>query len=328
MERIGKLPRALFGELPIAASAPGYRLRNRFHVAPSDGTVRIGLFAPRTHRVESVAACEAISRPTLDALPRIAEAIETSSVAVREITTVEDLDGSRRLASLSVESAAGADVGRLERDLEPIFAGCRITGPGGVPLADSGARRLSVRVASRELLVQPDAFFQSNRFLVRALFEAIRDAAGSLEPAPALDAYGGVGLFAGALLDAGHDPVTAEEGGAAVECAKEARRRWDAEDRWEIVRSTVEHFLASSQRRFGVIVADPPRGGVGRQVARALAARTSGRILLVSCDAATLARDLPEFLAGGWRIRATKLYDLFAFTHRVEALVTLEPVEA
>jgi len=71
-------------------------------------------------------------------------------------------------------------------------------------------------------------------------------------------------------------------------------------------------------------VADPPRGGVGPVVARELAARTASRIVIVSCDPATLARDLRVFLSAGWRIARAKLYDLFAFTHRIESVVALE----
>lgn len=324
MERIGKLPGGAFGELPIETSPPGYRLRNRFHVDAADGSARVGLFAPRTHRVESIAGCEAISLPTREALPAIASAIESSGAPVRQITTIEDRDAVHRVASFALGPDAAGDTVRLQRGLEPLFDGIRIVDSGGRRLRETGLPRLTVRIAARELLVVPDAFFQANRFLVTALFEQVRAAAGEREPSSALDAYGGVGLFAGALLDAGHSPTTVEESSAAVECARETRRRWNAANQWEIVRSTVEDFFVSSPRRFGVAVADPPRGGVGAAVARALAAQVSGRIILVSCDPATLARDLPICLAAGWRIQAAKLYDLFAFTHRVEAVVVLD----
>jgi tRNA/tmRNA/rRNA uracil-C5-methylase (TrmA/RlmC/RlmD family) len=323
MERIGRLPRALFGELPITGSPGGYRLRSRFHVACADGVARVGLFAPRTHRVESIAACEAIGPQMRAALPRISAAIESSAVSVREITMVEDLEGCRRLGSFALGPAEGGDLEALEKGLEPLFAGIRIVDAASATLREAGARRLPVRIASRELFVDADAFFQSNRFLVPVLFEEVRKTAANVEAGAALDAYGGVGLFAGALLDAGHHAVTVEESAAAVECAREGSRRWNARGAWEIVRSSVEGFLERSDRRFELAVVDPPRAGMGSRVAHALSTRVSTRVVVVSCDPATLARDLPVFLEKGWLIGAAELYDLFPFTHRVEAIVAL-----
>jgi tRNA/tmRNA/rRNA uracil-C5-methylase (TrmA/RlmC/RlmD family) len=71
-------------------------------------------------------------------------------------------------------------------------------------------------------------------------------------------------------------------------------------------------------------VADPPRAGLGAALAAALAQRTRRLLVYVSCDPATLARDLGAIRAEGLEIRAARLYDLFAFTHRIEALVALE----
>jgi tRNA/tmRNA/rRNA uracil-C5-methylase (TrmA/RlmC/RlmD family) len=71
-------------------------------------------------------------------------------------------------------------------------------------------------------------------------------------------------------------------------------------------------------------VADPPRAGLGAELAGRLSKRAKELFVYVSCDPATLARDLPAVLAEGFVVRRARLYDLFAFTHRVEALVSLE----
>ena len=88
--------------------------------------------------------------------------------------------------------------------------------------------------------------------------------------------------------------------------------------------ASIARFLEEDDGRFACVVADPPRAGLGPQLARDLAQRAESLFLYVSCDPATLARDLPAILSEGFRIRHAKLYDLFAFTHRVEALVALE----
>lgn len=87
---------------------------------------------------------------------------------------------------------------------------------------------------------------------------------------------------------------------------------------------TLARFLQEDDRRFACLVADPPRTGLGAELARSLAQRSEALFVYVSCDPATLARDLPAILAEGFRIRTARLYDLFALTHRVEALVALE----
>ena len=325
MERIGKIPRSAYGDLPVVASPPHYRLRNRFHVSSDRQGVRIGFFAPRSHRVEPLADCAMVGREVLALLPGLGSAIEESRVPVGQITTVEDLEGNQRLASIALGPGEPGDAESLARDLGALFTGWRVVDPVRGVLREAGPARLTVRVGSRELFADTDAFFQANRFLVGPMFEEARSLALSAGGGAALDAYGGVGLFAGALLDAGLDPVTVEQGEAAVDCARQARRRWGVGERWQIVRAPVERYLESTDGRFSASIADPPRGGLGPDVARALAARTSRSITLVSCDPPTLARDLPVLLGAGWRIASATLYDLFAFTHRIEAIVGLEP---
>ena len=100
------------------------------------------------------------------------------------------------------------------------------------------------------------------------------------------------------------------------------RMRWPDADRWKIVPSSVSGFLAASPARFEVVVADPPRAGLAG-IAGPLAARARSRFVSVSCDPATLARDLTEMLAQGFEIADAKLYDLFPLTHRVEAVIIL-----
>lgn len=323
MERIGELPGRLFGELPLAPSPPGYRLRNRFHVAGRGDALRIGFFAPHTHRVEPADHCEALSGETRAWLPRLREGIASSHVAVREIAMVEALDGSQRLARLALEAGGNRrDANALVSAVSGIVEGVLVEGEDDVILGRAGERRLWLSVAGRDFPATARTFFQSNRYLVEDLYREIRGQAGAIPAGHALDAFGGVGLFAGGLLDAGHSVVSVEGNHVAVEQALEAKKRWGAAA-WTVVRSAVLSFLQGTAERFDLAVADPPRAGLGFKLASALAARTAQRLLYVSCEPATLARDLPLLLAEGFEIRGARLYDLFAFTHRIEAIVTL-----
>jgi tRNA/tmRNA/rRNA uracil-C5-methylase (TrmA/RlmC/RlmD family) len=323
MERIGQVPAAPFGELPIAPSPAGYRLRARFHVAGRGTSSRVGFFAPRTHRVEPADGCEALGEGLRALLPNVAAAIARSGAAVAEISTVEAPDARSRLARAVL--APGSDrreVHSLAEELAPLFDGLAVEDSAGAAVARHGAPRIDIPVAGRSLPATAGVFFQSNRFLLDRL---VRDVAAraALPPGRALDAFGGVGLFGGALRSAGHAVTTVEADSAAADLAAAARARWGARD-WTIERAAVLDFVARDSGTFDVAVVDPPRAGLGLRLAAALPARVGRRLIYVSCDPATLARDLAALTAGGLVIREALLYDLFALTHRVEALVVLE----
>ncbi len=319
MRRIGKLEPALFGELPILPSAPGYRLRTRLHVAGAT----CGYYAPGTHRVVTAAACEAISSETRALLPRLEGAVRDSGASVSEVAMLEGMDGARRLVRATASEDPPSAV-RLGDALAASFDGVRIRSADGRPLLERGDRSLTMSVGGREFSVSVDSFFQGNRFLVETLFEDAAVEGRAIAPGSALDAFGGVGLFAGALLAARHAVQSVESDAGAAADAGRTRESWADGNRWEIAALPISRFVEEDDRRFDCIVADPPRAGLGAGLARELARRTKARLLYVSCDPATLARDLSEIRAEGFEIRRAKLYDLFAFTHRVEALIALE----
>ncbi len=326
MERIGELPAAPFGDLPIEPSPLAYRLRCRFHCSGRGEGARVGYFAPRTHRVESAGDCEALSDSLRGLLPRLEDAVASSGVAAAEIAIVEDLPGVRRLArAVLPRDADRRDANALLGALSGLFDGLRIAGAEVPILAASGEGRLWLPVAGREFPLTAATFFQSNRYLLAPLYGEVAKEAAAAAPGRALDLFAGVGFFAGALLDAGHEVVSVEANHAAVEQAAAARKRWGArENAWRIEHAEALAFLDRNRETFGLAVADPPRAGLGPPLCRALAGRVR-RLLYVSCEPATIARDLETLAAAGLHIQGGKLYDLFPLTHRVEAVVALSP---
>ena len=270
MPRIGKLAAGDFGALSVEPSPAGYRLRSRFHgERRGGGEVVVGGFAPRTHRVESLAECLALGAQARGFLPRLERALAESGEDAPEIATVESLDGKRRLSRQPFPRKhpprPRPDVGRLRRGR----SGCpprspplrrvasSATGPGRRLLL--GAQRLWISPAGRELPATADAFFQANRFLVGPLAGYVREAAAAVPASDALDLFGGVGLFAGSLLDAGHSVVS-------VESDREGRppgpgSRATAGTRGSdggIERGDALGFAAADPGRESVVVADPP----------------------------------------------------------------------
>jgi tRNA/tmRNA/rRNA uracil-C5-methylase (TrmA/RlmC/RlmD family) len=325
MQRIGRIPPETFGDLPIAGSPLAYRIRSRFHASGRGDALVLGQFAPRSHRIEPVAACRALTPQAAAQLPRLRDALASSGAGVTELATIENPAGDRRLAR-AVLAESGKRQSRAEAQaviaaLAPSFTGVRVVDKDGRTLAEAGEPRLEIEVAGRPFLVSADTFFQGNRHLAGALSDDVARASGG-PPGVALDAFGGVGFFAGSLLDAGHSVTSVEGSAPAARDAARTRPRWEDADQWRIVPSSVEDFLSSSTRRFDVVVADPPRAGLAGLTVP-LGDRARRTFIAISCEPATLARDLPHLMNGGFEISSARLYDLFPLTHRVEAIVTL-----
>lgn len=323
MGRIGRVPPGAFGELPVLCSPPGYRLRNRLHVSGSGDGVMLGHFAPSSHRVTSADRCEAITPQTRELLPAVRNALAGSGIRVSEIATLETLEGTHRAARVTLAAAPfeTADVAALVSGLRENFLGVRVESPEGHGLAAAGESRLPLEVGGRVFSVGPDTFFQANRYLVSPLYEYVREQARD-SPGRALDAFGGVGLFAGALLDAGHEVTSVEADARASRAARATREVWPDRKKWHSLEASVAPFLARAPH-YDVVVADPPRAGL-RGAASGLARIADRKLIYISCDPATLARDLAVILADGFQIAEARLFDLFGLTHRIEAVVSLE----
>ena len=293
MSRLGGIDPALFGELPIAASELGYRLRSQLHVEREGETVRAGFFARRSHRVVALDGCEIVSE---DTRRKIAAMGAGGSLPEGRIETLETTEtGAEHVLALEDEA--------------------------GNPVADS-ARAIDVRVGGRAFRVSVGSFFQVNRHRVAALFGLVRDLAASAGARTALDAYAGAGFLSQALIEGGARVTAVESAAPSTADALVNRTRFGTEDRLDLVAARVEDYLRGDVAPFDVVVADPPREGL-RGTAAALARLARRQLIYVSCEPASLARDLKALLSEGLRIEDARLEDFFPLTHRVEAVVAL-----
>ena len=172
--------------------------------------------------------------------------------------------------------------------------------------------------------VTPASFFQANRFLVPELVLAVMDAV--VADGPVLDLYAGVGLFSVALAASGRRGMVAVEGdrlsGADLEW--NARNVGLTEGAMTTALDSVERYLAA---RRSVVTARgrrrssirPAPGSRARRWRRSLK-RAIPRMVYVSCDPATMARDARRLLDGGYRLESLRAFDLFPNTPHVEAL--------
>ena len=164
--------------------------------------------------------------------------------------------------------------------------------------------------------VSPRSFFQVNRFLIETLVDAALQGA---EGKTALDLYSGVGLFALPLARRFENVIAVESG---VTAARDLEVNADrAEVRLQTERARVEDFLRTFADTPDFVLADPPRAGLGKSVVKELERLAPPRITIVSCDPATLARDLA--LLTSYRIERLTLIDLFPQTFHLETIASL-----
>ena len=183
-------------------------------------------------------------------------------------------------------------------------------------LAESGDNFLQYSVAAANYRVSAGSFFQANRFLLKDLIKLVTDGqSGKL----ALDLYAGVGLFSLALARGFAQVI-------AVEASQTSHSdlRQNAPPEVKAVRATVDQFLAKdSGLKPDLVIADPPRGGLGENVVRGLARMGASRLRYVSCDPSTLARDLRSLVSLGYRIEQAHLLDMFPQTFHIESVFHL-----
>lgn len=190
-------------------------------------------------------------------------------------------------------------------------------------IASWGQHHLDYAVGDLQYRVSANAFFQINRYLIPQLLrEVIAERHGSL----AWDLYAGVGLFAQALTQRFRQVIAVESSPAST--ADLAHNLRAASTR--CVSSDTLRFLKSVHRNSpdmvipDLVIVDPPRAGLGTEVCQLLAAIGTPQIVYVSCDPATLARDLRTLQPSGYRPVALTLVDLFPQTFHLETVVTLE----
>ena len=222
-------------------------------------------------------------------------------------------------------AAPGPGVGELRaaarphEDLEVTVADRSVTISSGRRV--DGPDPVEQRVGGRRFLVGARGFWQVHPEAAATLTRAVLD---GLRPEPgerALDLYCGVGLFAGALVDAGCVVLGAELGREAVAFA-----RLNVPEA-EFVAAPLERGHHQLPDWADLVVLDPPRKGAGADVVRAIADRRPRAIAYVACDPAALARDLATFADEGYRPVSIEGFDLFPMTHHVECVAILHPAD-
>jgi len=166
--------------------------------------------------------------------------------------------------------------------------------------------------------VSKGSFFQVNRFLIDRLVDEV---VGNETGGTALDLYAGVGLFTLPLARKFERVIAVESGSGAVRDLELNAAK--IEQTVESAKSTVDQFLEDFSEPCDLVVADPPRTGLGKLAVKRLIALAPRRMVIVACDPATLARDLVPLLTAGYAIERLTMVDLFPHTYHIETVAKL-----
>jgi 23S rRNA (uracil1939-C5)-methyltransferase len=340
LRRTAKLE--LTTEIEVHSSPPwSYRNRSRLQVQTAP-EFEVGYFKHASHELLVVEQCP-ISSPLIN---RGIAAFWQSGRAgkiptgVREVEFFANADDSRLLVELQCAAdARRANVRTWAEELSasmpeiagvvafrepPVSSHAERIANKAEKLLSLGDTQLAYQTLSANYRVSAGSFFQTNRHLTDELVKIVAQGqSGNV----ALDLYAGVGLFSTALAGDFRHIVSVESSQTSS-----ADLAYNLPANGKAVRATTEQHLASTEKsrrveftdRPDLVVVDPPRSGLGERVSRSLANLGAPRVVYVSCDPATLARDLVPLVATGYRVEQVHLVDLFPQTYHLESVVHLE----
>ena len=197
------------------------------------------------------------------------------------------------------------------------------TGEAGELLDDDIGAQWT-EVGDIALRVSADSFFQIHTRAPEVLVATVLQSLDPQEGDVILDLYSGVGLFTVPIADRIGTTGMVIGIEASPAAAEDARINLEDRSQARVVEATVTQtvlapYLANAQRA----VIDPPRSGVDKRALRAIAQSSLQRIVMVSCNPSTFARDLKVLLDEGWKLDVLRAFDLFEMTEHLEVVATL-----
>ena len=331
----------------VAADAPErYRNKAQYPVAPGEGEPLIGFFAPRSHRIVPQRDCRlqpAAFRPVLDAVAAwmtrngvSAYAEETRTGLVRHIYIRQAAVTGQMMVCLVCTG------GKLPA-VPALIAAVRAAAPSCVSLAVNiqpddtnvilgkrgyvlwGEDAIEDELCGLRFRLSPHSFYQVNHAQTERLYRIAAEAAALTGRETVLDLYCGTGTIGLSMARDAAAVIGVEVIPAAVEDAcRNAAENGIGNARFLCADAAqAAEQLAREGIRPDVVVLDPPRKGCEEALVATVAAMEPQRVVYVSCDPATLARDVARFAARGYTAKSARAVDLFPRTAHVETVVLL-----
>lgn len=181
----------------------------------------------------------------------------------------------------------------------------------------AGSKTLEIDVLGRSLHVSAGSFFQVNRLMAEAMLQHLLANLPLQPELTVLELYCGVGLFSAFIAPRVRRLV-------GVEASPQACADFEANlvefENVELYEATAEQVLEGLELQAEIVVADPPRSGLGKEVTAGILARRPLTIAYISCDPSTLARDARQLIQGGYLLTQITPFDVFPQTYHIESI--------
>lgn len=325
----------------------GYRTRIKLAVRRSAGKTLIGLYIPDTHQVADISACPVHPEPVNRLVQFLKEAVEQLNIIpydeerdtgqLRYIDVRYSFWQQTALLTLVTRHMDFPQVRDLTHELERRFPflegvvqnindkpGNVIWGERFRPLR--GRDSLMERVGHLRMRVPVSVFAQANPPVARLLYDKVLEWANLQGEEIAVDVYCGIGPIALYLASRAKLVVGIDDNVSAINTAKENARRNGYHNTRFFVGDAAEKFrdTATNLARIDLVVVNPPRKGLNAEAFAALVTAQVPRLLYISCEPQTLARDLDRFAQAGYVTQRVQSFDMFPQTDQVETLALLE----
>jgi 23S rRNA (uracil1939-C5)-methyltransferase len=316
--RIGKHP--LAGRIDVASSPEqAYRMRARLHVRNG----RFGFYREGSHVLCDAAGTGQLSPETLSAVAEAVQGIQNAGATASSLEVAENVPADQRAIFIELSAPGSLSRAALERLIGSSITSIMTVSPdaarysAGTPTIADSLQTITRQRAQGELRRHAESFFQANRFLLPTLVSDVLDS--TLPDDDVLDLYAGVGLFGVSLAGTGRAGVTAVEapGSSGTDLQRNAEPFGSA---ITAVVAPVERYLVRVRQLPPTVIVDPPRTGLSKTVLDCLVTRGGTRLVYVSCDPPTMARDAGALLDAGYQLESVRAYDLFPNTPHVETV--------
>lgn len=317
-----------------------YRNKGSFPFSVLGNAAVFGFYAERSHRLVPFSDCLIQDERIVDAARRVAAWANTCGVPVYDETT-----GEGQLRHVVARTTAEGELmvtvvtkGQLKKkdDLLSFLENCDSVWHNENPKLTNvvfgekftllaGRPALTETIGGKRFSVSPQSFLQVNRVQTQVLYETAREFLAAKKDETVVDAYCGVGTISLFIAEDCKRVIGIEQVAPAIEDAK-ANATANGVKNAEFICGNVEDVLPRLFSREGgvdAIVLDPPRKGCEEAALEAIAKSTAKRVVYVSCNPATLARDCKYLAAHGFTLSAVRPVDMFPQTCHVESVVLL-----
>jgi 23S rRNA (uracil1939-C5)-methyltransferase len=330
LQRRGGLPS---WEILPTSRAEAYRTRAQMKVRREGNRSRLGFFRPRSRDLEEVDTCPLL-HPDLHGIHHGLRDLRYPALgqlfpALKEVWFQRGSAGGEVVLALMAPFGERAALRLLYQRLKEVCPNLN-----GIALAfrsEKGAFDVvgnpwvEMAIAGLKLKAGPTCFYQVGKEGAEGIFQVIETWAALGKRARVLDLYCGVGAFSLPLARRAEEVVGVEAHPEAAILAKENAERAGLSN-VTVFHGMVEEVLSRDRMRdrFDLVILDPPRPGLSRKAMEGLLRLASRRIIYISCDPSTLARDLDRLMGHGYECLRIQPLDLFPQTYHMETLVLLE----